>query len=195
MTVAQNYGGASQVHHVILSDRSPEGDAGDLLDGIVVSDAPQLFFSDLNGRLVNPSGPDAVLASIDDVDRSLRSVRLSTGHNQLVFIVSAKRSATFKAELTDERDPAASFEVHLERRERIGNLKLRPVIAHLIVPPHASTRDVKLTVTMSGRRWEWPVRVFAARHEQPSEPEQLAPAMDPIERGAYTSVRAHGSDV
>ena len=77
----------SQIHHVVLAERVAYGAPRDLLDGMELSNANQVFFVGLHGELVSAT-KDVVLTCIDDVDRTLGVVRLGPQRSRLYFLMA-----------------------------------------------------------------------------------------------------------
>jgi hypothetical protein len=148
---------AAQIHRVVLAERGSGLDPQDLLDGLELSNASQLFFVGLSGELIS-AAKDVVLLSVDDVDRALGTVRLHP-ENRLYFLVPETEAAD-SLPPTWLSDRSAGITIQPVENERLSALGVRvfsvDVASHDIEERRTRTLSMRVGKTVH----QWPITTF-----------------------------------
>ena len=150
---------ASQIHHVVLADRNPSGDAHDLLDGLELSTAGQLFFVGLAGELVS-AAKDVVLLCIDDVDRSLGVVRLRAPTTRLYFLMPESQVDDSSPPIWITDDLNHGVATQLVEDERLMALGVRLLSVDINSAGITERRSATLSMRVGKSVHQWPITVF-----------------------------------
>jgi hypothetical protein len=152
---------SSQIHHIVLAERSSYPDEKDLLDGMELSAAGQLFFVGLDKTLIS-AARDVVLLSIDDVDRTLGTVRLNQGENRLFFLMPEREGNYSEPEFIISGDEL-NHDVQVEFLEhpKLGALRVRLLAVRITSPQSINERrSATLSMHFCNMVYEWPITTF-----------------------------------
>jgi hypothetical protein len=166
---------SAHVERVMLADRAFDGSIEDLADDLSTGKDEQLYVVGLDGRPHNVEG-GLVLASIDEVDRALGSVRIGPGRNRLIVVTEAERSLVGSPEpvnatlLGDTPDKTSLIETEF-RTVSTESLNVISVDVDLgaALDQLAGDGDFRLRLDVGHASAEWPVTGFSEA-AQPSPP-------------------------
>lgn len=177
-----------QIHHVVLAERRPAAGAKDLLDGMEVSAADQLFFVGLDRTLVSATR-DVVLLSIDDIDRALGIVRLNERGNHLLFLVPESESGASEPKFTIRDDDwSHGFESEFVDLPRLAALGVRLLDVYVEpAPGRQESGTATISLQVGKMIHEWPITIF------PSQPSVGVRATDGMIGQRQESAKAAGS--
>lgn len=188
--VSPNPKTASQIHHVVLAQRVLDSDPADLLDGVELSKANQLFFVGLEGELVS-AAKDVVLLCIDDVDRTLGTVRLDPYVSRLYFLLPETESegVDSPSPILTSNDRNLGLTVEAIEDERLAALGFR-LLGVDIVSPHIEERSSATLSLRVGRTvHQWPITTFPL--ESTYAQQTPAPVTVPVNESDYGVAEAN----
>jgi hypothetical protein len=151
----------SQIHHVVLAERSSSTNPSDLLDGMELSAAGQLFFVGLDRTLVS-AAREVILLSIDDIDRALGTVRLYERATRLLFLIPESVANDSQPQFTitgDDLDHRVAPE--FLKHPTLAALGVRLLELYIESPSGMSERRVATLSLKAGNMvHEWPITTF-----------------------------------